>query len=303
MTTPLIRIEHASKSFGDFHAVRDVSLDVGQGDIFGLIGKSGAGKSTLLRLINLLERPDAGAITVDGRELTSLSKRDLRDARANIGMIFQQFNLLQNATVFENVAFPLRIHGGQTKQQIAARVADCLALVELSDKSDRYPAQLSGGQKQRVAIARALASGPAVMLCDEPTSALDAETTRALLATLKDINRRLGVTIVIVSHELDVIGEICNRVAVIENGVIAEQFALDDTASLAAPRQTALGRELAAAVASRSPVAAPHRANAARPSLATAATATVAAAGAGLATDAPAAGAGAAATNQETLHV
>lgn len=257
MTTPLIRIEHASKAFGDFHAVRDVSLDVAQGDIFGLIGKSGAGKSTLLRLINLLERPDEGAITVDGRELTSLSKRDLRDARANIGMIFQQFNLLQNASVFENVAFPLRIHGGRSQQQIAARVADCLELVGLSDKSASYPAQLSGGQKQRVAIARALASGPAVLLCDEPTSALDAETTRALLATLKDINQRLDVTIVIVSHELDVIGEICNRVAVIEDGAIAEQFALDDTTSLSAPRLTALGRELAASVAPHVAAAAP----------------------------------------------
>lgn len=244
MTNPLIKIDSASKSFGDFHAVREVSLQVNQGDIFGLIGKSGAGKSTLLRLINLLERPDSGAVTVDGRELTSLSKRDLRDARANIGMIFQQFNLLQNATVFDNVAFPLRLHGGSSKEQIATRVNQCLALVELDGRSASYPAQLSGGQKQRVAIARALASGPAVLLCDEPTSALDAETTRALLATLRDINR-LGVTIVIVSHELSVIGEICNRVAVIENGAIAEQFALDDSASLAAPRKTALGRELA----------------------------------------------------------
>ena len=250
MTTPLIRIDHASKSFalpdgGEFHAVRDVSLEVNQGDIFGLIGKSGAGKSTLLRLINLLEQPDRGSVFVDGRELTALSKRDLRDARRNIGMIFQQFNLLQNATVFDNVAFPLRIHGRQTPQQITARVNDCLELVELSGKTASYPAQLSGGQKQRVAIARALASGPAVLLCDEPTSALDAETTRALLATLRDINRRLDVTIVFVSHELSVIGEICNRVAVIEDGAIAEQFALDDAASLAEPRKTALGRELA----------------------------------------------------------
>ncbi|MFS2003162.1 methionine ABC transporter ATP-binding protein [Duganella sp. CT11-25] len=245
MTNPLIKIDNASKSFGDFHAVRAVSLQVNQGDIFGLIGKSGAGKSTLLRLINLLERPDSGAVTVDGRELTSLSKRDLRDARSNIGMIFQQFNLLQNASVFDNVAFPLRIHGGLSKEQIAARVNQCLELVELGGRSASYPAQLSGGQKQRVAIARALASRPAVLLCDEPTSALDAETTRALLATLRDINRRLGVTIVIVSHELSVIGEICDHVAVIENGTIAEQFALDDSASLAAPRKTALGRELA----------------------------------------------------------
>ncbi|USX16846.1 ATP-binding cassette domain-containing protein [Oxalobacteraceae bacterium OTU3CAMAD1] len=250
MTTPLINITHADKTFplpggGAFHAVRDVSLAVDQGDIFGLIGKSGAGKSTLLRLINLLERPDQGLIEVDGRELTSLNKRDLRDARRNIGMIFQQFNLLQNANVFDNVAFPLRIHGGLTADRITARVNQCLELVELGGKSGSYPAQLSGGQKQRVAIARALASGPAVLLCDEPTSALDAETTRALLATLRDINHRLGVTIVIVSHELSVIGEICNRVAVIEDGAIAEQFALDDAASLTVPRKTALGRELA----------------------------------------------------------
>ncbi|MQA40814.1 methionine ABC transporter ATP-binding protein [Rugamonas aquatica] len=250
MTTPLIRITHASKTFalpdgGHFHAVRDVSLEVNKGDIFGLIGKSGAGKSTLLRLFNLLEQPDSGAVFVDGRELTALSKRDLRDARRNIGMIFQQFNLLQNATVFDNVAFPLRIHGGLTAAQITARVNECLELVELGGKTASYPAQLSGGQKQRVAIARALASGPAVLLCDEPTSALDAETTRALLATLRDINRRLNVTIVIVSHELSVLGEICNRVAVIEDGAIAEQFALDDAASLAEPRKTALGRELA----------------------------------------------------------
>ena len=249
MTTPLIRIDHASKSFilpdgSRFDAVRDVSLHVRQGDIYGLIGKSGAGKSTLLRLFNLLERPDTGAITVAGRELTALSKRDLRDARRNIGMIFQQFNLLQNATVFDNVAFPLRIHGGQTPAQITARVNQCLELVELQGKTHSYPAQLSGGQKQRVAIARALATAPAVLLCDEPTSALDAETTRALLATLRDINRRLDVTIVIVSHELSVLAEICNRVAVIEDGALAEEFALDATQS--APRKTALGRELAA---------------------------------------------------------
>lgn len=246
----VVRIDRASKTFplpsgGQFHAVRDVTLEVREGDVFGLIGKSGAGKSTLLRLFNLLERPDSGTVSVDGRELTSLSKGALREARSNIGMIFQNFNLLQNATVFDNVAFPLRIQGGHSKQQIAERVRDCLALVELGGKADSYPAQLSGGQKQRVAIARALASGPAVLLCDEPTSALDAETTRALLATLRDINRRLNVTIVIVSHELSVLGAICNRVAVIEDGAIAEQFSLDDPADQATPRKTALGRELA----------------------------------------------------------
>ncbi|NMM28559.1 MAG: ATP-binding cassette domain-containing protein [Glaciimonas sp.] len=244
---PVIHVDAASKSFAlprgrQFDAVKNVTLKVHEGDIFGLIGKSGAGKSTLLRLINLLERPDQGTITVAGRELTQLNKRQLRDARQNIGMIFQQFNLLQNASVFENVAFPLKIHGGMNLQHITARVHECLALVELSDKFDSYPAQLSGGQKQRVAIARALASRPAVLLCDEPTSALDADTTRALLDTLRDINQRLGVTIVIVSHELSVLGTICNQVAVIEDGVIAEQFALTDTSVV---RKTSLGRELA----------------------------------------------------------
>ncbi|MFM9436957.1 D-methionine transport system ATP-binding protein [Janthinobacterium sp. CG_23.3] len=243
----VIRVDAASKSFAlprgeQFHAVRKVSLDVREGDVFGLIGKSGAGKSTLLRLLNLLERPDSGSVTVAGRELTALSKRELRDARQNIGMIFQQFNLLQNASVFDNVAFPLIIHGKLKGAHIAARVHECLALVELSGKADSFPSQLSGGQKQRVAIARALASRPAVLLCDEPTSALDAETTRALLDTLRDINKNLGVTIVIVSHELSVLGAICNRVAVIEDGAIAEQFALADTGTV---RKTALGRELA----------------------------------------------------------
>jgi D-methionine transport system ATP-binding protein len=248
VTPPVvIRIDGVSKSFplpraGQFHAVKDVTLSVREGDIFGLIGKSGAGKSTLLRMINLLERPDQGRISVAGVELTALGKRALRAARQNIGMIFQQFNLLQNATVFDNVAFPLRIHGTLNAPRLHARVNECLALVGLSDKTGSYPAQLSGGQKQRVAIARALASRPAVLLCDEPTSALDAETTRALLDTLRDINRQLGVTIVIVSHELAVLGAICNQVAVLEDGALAEQFALADTA---VPRKTALGRELA----------------------------------------------------------
>jgi D-methionine transport system ATP-binding protein len=245
MNHPVIAIDGASKSFAlargqRFHAVRNVSLNVHPGDVYGLIGKSGAGKSTLLRLINLLERPDSGTITVDGRELTGLDKAALRAARQNIGMIFQQFNLLQNATVFDNVAFPLRIHKSPAAQ-VSARVHACLELVGMADKAHSYPAQLSGGQKQRVAIARALASRPAVLLCDEPTSALDPDTTRALLGTLRDINRRLNVTIVIVSHALEVIGAICNRVAVLEDGAIAEEFALNDLT----PRRTALGRELA----------------------------------------------------------
>jgi D-methionine transport system ATP-binding protein len=247
MSIPIIQIKAVSKAFklpagGIFHAVKSVSLDIDQGDIFGLIGKSGAGKSTLLRLINLLERPDSGEIIIAGHELTRLSKTQLRLARQNIGMIFQQFNLLQNATVFDNVAFPLKIHAHYSKQEITQRVTECLEIVGLASKADSYPAQLSGGQKQRVAIARALASKPNVVLCDEPTSALDAETTREVLDTLRDINQRLGVSIVIVSHELSVLSTICNKVAVLEDGEIAESFSLADTGVL---RKTALGRELA----------------------------------------------------------
>ncbi|MCC2958362.1 ATP-binding cassette domain-containing protein [Massilia sp. IC2-477] len=251
MSTPdpsfAVRIARASKSFplpegGSFAAVREVTLDIAQGEIYGLVGRSGAGKSTLLRMLNLLERPDSGSVVVAGRELTRLGKRELREARRQIGMVFQGFNLLQNATVFENVAFPLRLQGTLNAPRLAARVEECLALVGLEDKRSSYPAKLSGGQKQRVAIARALASQPAVLLCDEPTSALDPETTRGLLATLRDINLRLGVTIVIVSHELAVIGSLCDRVAVLEDGAVAEQFALSDHS---VPRRTALGRELA----------------------------------------------------------
>ncbi|MEH3086428.1 MAG: ATP-binding cassette domain-containing protein [Xylophilus ampelinus] len=244
---PVIRLDGVGKTFrmpdgSAFEAVRAVSLDVAQGDIVGLIGKSGAGKSTLLRLINLLERPDAGAVHVAGRELTRLSKRALMSARQSIGMIFQQFNLLQNATVADNVAFPLKIHGRHRRAEIDARVRECLEVVGLADKAGSYPAQLSGGQKQRVAIARALAPNPQVLLCDEPTSALDTETTRSVLATLADINRRFGVSIVIVTHELSVVHAICRRVAIVEGGRIAEEFAVQ--AAPDAERLTALGREL-----------------------------------------------------------
>jgi len=243
----VIRIERASKSFelpggARFDAVREVSLDILQGEIFGVVGRSGAGKSTLLRMMNLLDRPDSGSITVAGQELTRMNARELRQARRQIGMIYQHFNLLQNATVFENVAFPLRIHGAMNAPRLKARVAECLELVGLRDKAGSYPARLSGGQKQRVAIARALAGVPAVLLCDEPTSALDPDTTRSLLATLRDINRRLGVTVVIVSHELQALGSLCARAAVVEDGRVAEVFGITDHS---APRQTSLGRELA----------------------------------------------------------
>jgi len=254
LPAPLIRLDGVSKSFalpdgGRFDAVSEVSLQVRQGDVFGLVGKSGAGKSTLLRLINLLERPDSGRVFVAGQELTQLPKRALRAQRRAIGMIFQQFNLLQNASVADNVAFPLRLHGGVPRAEIDARVRECLAIVELEDKIDHFPAQLSGGQKQRVAIARALAPRPEVLLCDEPTSALDADTTQSILATLREINRSLGVTIVIVTHELSVVRSLCRHVAVVEGGRIAEQFALDaaDTGVL---RKTSLGRALARLIAS-----------------------------------------------------
>ncbi|MFO6420012.1 methionine ABC transporter ATP-binding protein [Hylemonella sp. W303a] len=249
---PLIRLDAVSKTFtlpdgGRFQAVQSVTLDINAGQVFGLIGRSGAGKSTLLRLINLLERPDAGRVLVQGRDLVTLPKRELRATRQNLGMIFQQFNLLQNATVFDNVAFPLRLHPGpdgkrRSKAEINGRVRECLALVGLADKLHAYPAQLSGGQKQRVAIARALAPRPQVLLCDEPTSALDAETTRSVLQTLREINHKLGVTIVIVTHELAVVQALCDRVAVVEGGCLVEQFTVAD---LDTPRRSALGQELA----------------------------------------------------------
>ena len=260
--SPLIQLDGVRKAFptpdgGRFEAVKETTLAVERGDVFGLVGKSGAGKSTLLRLINLLERPDAGRVWVGGRDLTALGKAELREARQGIGMIFQQFNLLQNASVFDNVAFPLKIHGRHTKPQVAARVDECLALVGLRDKAASHPARLSGGQKQRVAIARALASQPDVLLCDEPTSALDAETTESLLATLRDINRTLGVTIVIVTHELSVVTSLCRHVAVVEDGAIAERFALADAACTPVTR---LGRDLLRLVeAPSSPSHSPHR--------------------------------------------
>ena len=248
--TAAIRLEGVSKSYRlpngtAFEAVKNVSLCVPQGDIFGLIGTSGAGKSTLLRLVNRLEHPDAGRVFVGGREIVALGKAELRVARQSMGMIFQQFNLLQNATVFDNVAFPLRIHGKASPGDVFRRVRECLDLVGLLDKIDSHPAQLSGGQKQRVAIARALAPRPEVLLCDEPTSALDSETTRSVLDTLRNVNRRLGVTVLIVTHELAVVRALCRKVAVMEGGEVAEQFSVDETEPYRECRRTALGRELA----------------------------------------------------------
>ncbi len=222
----MIELKHIRKTFytkdGSVEAVRDVSLHVREGEIFGIIGLSGAGKSTLVRCVNLLERPDEGSVTVGGVELTSLDERSLRKARASIGMIFQQFNLMPSRTVFGNVAWPLKKQK-LPRARIEARVRELLALVDLSDKENAWPSQLSGGQKQRVAIARALAASPKVLLCDEPTSALDPTTTRSILALLKKINRQLGLTVLIITHEMAVVKEICDRVAVMDGGEVAEE--------------------------------------------------------------------------------
>ncbi len=203
-------------------ALDGVSLEIEKGEIFGVLGLSGAGKSTLIRCVNLLERPTSGSIRVNGQELTTLSPADLRKARQQIGMIFQHFNLLSSRTVAENVAFPLEVTGYE-KSVRATRVSELLALVGLSDKADTYPAQLSGGQKQRVGIARALANEPSVLLSDEATSALDPQTTTAILELLHDLNRRLGLTILLITHEMGVVRQICDRVAVLDAGRVVEQ--------------------------------------------------------------------------------
>ncbi len=222
----MIELSHVSKEFGSGEnrvlAVNDVSLTIADGDIFGVIGFSGAGKSTLVRCINLLERPTSGTVTVDGKELTGLSPAELRQTRKKIGMIFQHFNLMRSRTVFDNVAYPLR-GSGLSQQQVRDKVKKLLELVDIADKAKAYPSQLSGGQKQRVAIARALANDPGVLLCDEATSALDPQTTKAILHLLKDLNRKLGITIVLITHEMAVVKEICNRVAVMEHGNVVEQ--------------------------------------------------------------------------------
>ncbi len=222
----MIELNHISKDFGSgpgqVHAVRDVSLSIEKGEIFGIIGFSGAGKSTLVRCMNLLERPTAGTVAVDGRELTALAAKELRQARKKTGMIFQHFNLMPSRTVFGNVAYPLR-GSGLSKADIREKVQRLLDLVEIGDKAGAYPQQLSGGQKQRVAIARALANDPSVLLCDEATSALDPQTTKAILSLIKHLNETLGITVVIITHEMAVVKEICDRVAVMEGGRVVEQ--------------------------------------------------------------------------------
>ena len=222
----MIELNHVTKTFasksGNVHAVNDVSLTIDTGTIFGLIGYSGAGKSTLIRMINLLEKPDRGSVMVDGVDLTKLRNVELRKKRQKIGMIFQHFNLMEALTIQQNVAFPLR-KSGLTKSQITQKVNALLSLVELSDKADSYPNQLSGGQKQRVAIARALANDPTILLCDEATSALDPQTTESILALLKKLHASLGLTIVLITHQMSVIKTIAKKVAIMENGRIVEQ--------------------------------------------------------------------------------
>lgn len=222
----MIKLSHIEKTYdspsGPICALKGIDLTIARGEIFGIIGLSGAGKSTLVRCINMLERPTAGQVFVDGKDMTAMNASELRSARKDIGMIFQHFNLLSSATVYENIAFPLKL-AGVSKDKIREKVTPLLKLVGLEDKADQYPSQLSGGQKQRVGIARALASEPKVLLCDEATSALDPQTTKAILELIRDINRKLQLTVVVITHEMQVIKDICDKVAVIDKGVIAEQ--------------------------------------------------------------------------------
>ena len=233
----MIELQHLSKTYhgaaGDVEALRDINLTIQDGQIFGVIGLSGAGKSTLVRCINLLERPTQGKVFIDGNDITALSKKELLKMRRSIGMIFQGFNLLEQKNVLDNVTFPLRMNGISGAKAIE-RGRELLRLVGLSEKERAYPAQLSGGQKQRVAIARALATEPRYLLCDEATSALDPNTTRSILELLRQINRELGVTIIMITHEMKVIDRICDHVAVIDNSQIAEEGKVADV--FTAPR-------------------------------------------------------------------
>ena len=227
----MIEIKNLSKFFstenGDFTAINNINLTIEDGDICGIIGMSGAGKSTLIRCINLLEKPSEGSILIDGQDITALEGKNLLTLRRKIGMVFQKFNLLMQRTIRDNVAFPLEVAGVEKKERLQ-RVDELLELVGLSSKANSYPVQLSGGQQQRVSIARALANHPSLLLCDEPTSALDSLTTNSILRLLKDINRKLGVTIIIITHEIAVVEKICNKVAIIDESRIIEQGYVSD---------------------------------------------------------------------------
>ena len=231
MTEAIIQIQDLEKRFRskntEVYALQGINLTIRKGDIFGIIGKSGAGKSTLVRCINMLERPTGGSVTFEGKDMCRLGSRDLQIARRSMGMIFQQFNLLMQRTAEENICFPLEL-AGVKKDAARERARELLELVNLSDRAQSYPSQLSGGQKQRVAIARALATNPKILLCDEATSALDPATTESILSLIKDINRRLGITAIIITHEMSVIEKICNQVAIISHGRIAETGSVEE---------------------------------------------------------------------------
>ena len=228
---PIIKVEHLNKIFssgtGELVAADDISFSIDKGDIFGIIGLSGAGKSTLVRCLNLLERPTSGSIFIGKNNLLELSERELRMERRKIGMIFQHFNLLMQRNVLDNVCFPLEI-AGMKKKEARERASKLLKTVGLKEKAKAYPAQLSGGQKQRVAIARVLAANPEILLCDEATSALDPQTTKSILSLLKDINEKYGITIVVITHEMSVVREICSHVAVLEEGKLVESGTVDE---------------------------------------------------------------------------
>ena len=240
----MVELKHVSKIFqtadGDFQALKDVNLSIPDGEIYGIIGMSGAGKSTLVRCINMLERPTEGEVLINGQNLCTMSEKELRQQRRDITMIFQQFNLLMQRTCLKNVCFPMEI-SGVPKAEAAKRGMELLELVGLPDKANAYPAQLSGGQKQRVAIARALATNPKVLLCDEATSALDPNTTHAILQLISDINKRLGITAIIITHQMSVIEEICSRVAILDAGVVVEEGSVKD---IFANPQTAAAKRL-----------------------------------------------------------
>lgn len=239
----MIEIKNLSKEFqtadGTVEALKDVSLTIHDGDIYGIIGMSGAGKSTLVRCINMLERPTGGQVLIDGQDIGALSKMELRKIRREITMIFQGFNLLMQRTCLKNICFPLEL-AGVNKADAKKRAMELLEIVGLPDKANAYPAQLSGGQQQRIAIARALATDPKVLLCDEATSALDPTTTRSILALLKEINRKYGITIVIITHSMEVVQEICTRVAIIDAGVLAESGTVEEV--FASPKSRAAKR-------------------------------------------------------------
>lgn len=249
---PIISLRDVTKVFHadkiEVRAVDGVDLDIHEGEIFGVIGYSGAGKSTLVRLINVLETPSSGSVVVDGVELAGMPERRLRHVRARIGMIFQQFNLFASRTVARNVAYPLKV-AGWAKEERATRVAELLDFVGIGDKAHTYPSRLSGGQKQRVGIARALATNPRILLADEATSALDPETTQEVLGLLRRVNRELGITVVVITHEMDVVRQACDRVAVMEHGKVVELGGTYDVFS--SPRQAVTRRFVATALKDR----------------------------------------------------